>query len=108
MSIFFTGGDEVATTVARLRALADDLERMAMFQPSAELAGAPIVSHWSWTSRKTSALAGFVEGHPILDSKFIVTSEVFAIDRQRGWARTFSRFYRLGPALPLPKEPAHV
>ncbi|WP_422394811.1 DUF6634 family protein [Pelagibacterium nitratireducens] len=38
-----------------------------------------------------------VQAHPYLDNGPIVTSEVYALDHAAGWARTFSRFYRLGP-----------
>jgi hypothetical protein len=98
MTIHFPGGGDVATTIANLRALAADLERMTMFQPSSELNDAPMISNWSRTNRSIGALAGLVVGHPTLPNKLVVTSEVFAIDEQRGWARTFSRFYRLGEA----------
>jgi hypothetical protein len=35
-------------------------------------------------------------GHPLLGDRDVVTSEVYAIDRQAGWVRTLSRFYALG------------
>lgn len=107
MSITFTGGDEVATTIARLRALADDLERMTMFQPNRELSDVPELQHWAWDSRRRPCLIGFVSDHPSLPDGPGMTSEVYAIDRQLGWVRTFSRFYRLGPALTLPKDNQH-
>jgi len=47
--------------------------------------------------RMRPALAGATTGHPLLgDCPIIRTSELFAIDADRGWARTYSRFYRLG------------
>lgn len=104
MTIHFPGAGDVASTIESLRALADDLERLTMFQPNAELEAAPIIRNWSHTPRSVGALAGVVDGHPILGDKFVVTSEVFAIDAQRGWARTLSRFYRLGDALACNKE----
>jgi hypothetical protein len=104
MSILFPGGGDSASTVANLRALADDLERMAMFQPNAELEGAPTLHDWSAVRRPVGGLSGIVEAHPLLGTRPVVTSEVFAIDRKRGWARTFSRFYRLGEAADFNKE----
>lgn len=40
---------------------------------------------------------GAVVGHPLLgDLSHIHTSELFAIGEAAGWARTWSRYYRLG------------
>lgn len=96
MSIEFPGAGDIASTVARLRTLADDLERMTVFRPSSELEGAPRLHSWRPILRPRPALTGWVEGHPALGSKEVVTSEIFAIDPQAGWARAFSRFYALG------------
>lgn len=104
MSIHFPGGDDVATTVGRLRALADDLERLTMFRPRIELDGAPTIENWSPTHRRVGTLVGLVEDHPLLGNKLVVTSEVYATNPKQGWARTFSRFYRLGSALAPTKE----
>jgi hypothetical protein len=41
------------------------------------------------------ALAGFAIGHPILGTQQITTSQLFAIDPNGRWARTFSRYYVL-------------
>ncbi|WP_428990946.1 DUF6634 family protein [Methylocapsa aurea] len=46
--------------------------------------------------RITPALAGAVAGHPALGDRSIVTSDLCALDAAAGWARTSSRFYRLG------------
>lgn len=104
MSIFFRGGGDSASTIANLRALADDLERMTMFQPNGELEDAPTLNGWSPVLRPVGGLTGFVQGHPLLGTRHVVTSEVFAMDAERGWARTFSRFYHLGDAAELTKE----
>ena len=104
MTILFSGGGDSASTIAHLRALADDLERMTMFRLDAELNGAPTLNGWAPVMRPIGGLSGFVEGHPVLGTRHIVTSQLFAIDEQRGWARTFSRFYRLGDALADNKE----
>ena len=97
MSIIFPGGDEPVVTVAKLRALADDIERMTMFVPGdAELDDAPLLKDWDFAMCAAPALDGIVVGHPILGDSEVITSEVFAVDADFRWARTFNRFYRLG------------
>lgn len=83
----------------RLRRLADDLDRIAadMAPTSAELAQAPLLVDWRLTVLLSGlSLTGFVAGHPLLGSKNIVTSPVWVLDPDLAWARTLSRFYRLG------------
>jgi hypothetical protein len=67
------------------------------------LAACPIIERWHWTTYPGSAdpaLTGIVCGHPILaDGRPIVTSPVLACDLTGRWARTASRFYRLGRPL---------
>jgi hypothetical protein len=98
MSIKFFGDGDPTVTVANLRALADDLERMTVFRPGSELDGAPKLDAWHLCLRPRPALAGWASDHPLLGSRQIVTSELFAIDCRAGWVRTASRFYTLGAA----------
>lgn len=96
MTIHFPGDGDPVATVARLRALAADLESMTVFMPNTELDDAPILDDWSMCMRPIRALTGWTTGHPLLGSREVVTSELFAIDAGGRWARTYSRFYRLG------------
>jgi hypothetical protein len=96
MSIEFIGDGDIAVTIARLRALADDLESMTVFAPRTQLTGAPSIWNWRPILRPRPALHGWTMGHPLLGDRDVVTSEVYAIDRQAGWVRTLSRFYALG------------
>jgi len=96
MTIYFPSGDDPVATAARLRALADDIERMAMFTPNAELDDAPLLDDWEFAMRAVPILAGNAVGHPILGNREVCTSEIFAIDTEFGWVRSLSRFYRLG------------
>ncbi|AWN37703.1 DUF6634 family protein [Methylobacterium radiodurans] len=93
-----------------LRALADDLERIADGGgPTAEdLAHAPVLEQWESAARITRCLVGVVGGHPNLPSgKQVRTSEVYATDG-RSWARTLSRFYVLRtPRQELPSVNVH-
>ena len=92
-----------------LRALADQadnlvdaLRRLAAGAPNrADLADAPVLDCWRPASRFAPALLGLVDGHPIIGAnRTTLTSELFAIDTDAGWARTWSRWYRLGDPLP--------
>lgn len=64
-----------------------------------DLAGAPVLDRWipmlEFTGRVL--LCGRVTGHPVLGDDHIHTSQLFGLGD--GWARTFSRWYRLGTPL---------
>lgn len=49
---------------------------------------------------RTIVLWGLVSGHPEIGRDFTTTSELIALDRERGWARTWNRWYRLAAPLP--------
>ena len=97
---------DLAAIAAQARDLADALRRLAYNggRPSAaDLAGATVIDCWLPTTRLAPALIGLVTGHPRVGSesaKGTITSEVFAVNTTAGWARTWSRFYRLGDAAP--------
>lgn len=83
----------------RLRRLADDLDRVAagVAPTAAELAQAPLLVDWRLAVLLSGlSLTGFVAGHPILGARTIVTSPLWVLDPDLTWARTLSRFYRLG------------
>jgi hypothetical protein len=71
-----------------------------------EMAQAPVLENWRVVILQVErqaepsmlpALAGSVTGHPGLgDSKLIRTSQLVWLDRDRRWARTRNRVYRLG------------
>jgi Family of unknown function (DUF6634) len=84
---------------AKLRHLANDLDRIAdkAAPAAAELLQAPLLVDWRLALGLSGlALTGFAAGHPLLGSKKIVTSPLWVLDPQLRWARTLSRFYRLG------------
>jgi hypothetical protein len=85
-------------TYRRSKSLAEDLARLAVGQqPTAgDLSAAPIIDDWTIADRQESALAGLISGHPVLGTRPGITSSVFALDLDHGWARTWSRWYRLG------------
>jgi len=94
-----------------LRALFRDLRAIhAGSGPDPKLlASAPLLTGWRLVLAPDGLrLTGDVAGHPKLGQrKGIVTSPVFALDpRAWAWARTWSRYYRLGSpcAAPSPKR----
>jgi hypothetical protein len=85
----------------RLKALIADLKKLASgWRPDATtLAEAPLIEDWyadHYPGTRNVCLVGKVTGHPVLGNKVVTTSAVMAIDPQYQWARTHSRFYRLG------------
>ncbi len=75
--------------------------------PPPELAQAPLLENWRVTIvhikrggdplHMIPVLVGSVAGHPQLgDSRTIRTSQLIWLDRNRKWARTWNRVYRLG------------
>jgi hypothetical protein len=82
-----------------LEQLTDDLRSLRMGEgPSErELQACPIIDQWSFGFLPAPCLVGAVYGHPILSKRSSIhTSELILIDPSKRWARTWSRFYRLG------------
>jgi hypothetical protein len=102
MTILFPG-DAPHSALASAQSLAADLACLvASEQPSAgALASAPVIDWWLPAFRSSGAFIGKISGRPnITNGRTGVTSQLFVIDPAMGWARTWSRFYRLG-------RPAH-
>ena len=92
-------GDDPDNLMAKLEALARDIGRIRSgdYPSRAELEAAPVLHAWGPAARLTTCLVGSVRGHPILHGhREITTSELYAIDPLRSWARTYSRLYILG------------
>jgi hypothetical protein len=86
----------------RLRTLADDCDRLELGRPvsSLLLQKAPLLEDWApAVTPQGVQLIGHVTGHPLLGDRAIATSPVWFADPDGAWARTLSRFYRLGPPL---------
>jgi hypothetical protein len=89
--------------IARLKRLLADIEAIAAGQhPGREILGdAPLLNGWTLTLQTEPCLTGVVEGHPeIADLRPVVTSGLWVLAPDMGYARTLSRFYALG----LPAE----
>ena len=92
-------GSNPRQTIDACRRLADDLEYLiAHGRPAdAALLNAPLLDQWRHVLAPSAALAGIVDGHPLLrDGRPAVTSNLFAIAPAAGFARTWNRWYRLG------------
>jgi hypothetical protein len=102
----------VADDVRKLRKLADDLERLSqgIVPTQAELAASPEVDIYWLDTRPVVCLRGDLFGHPRLSAPHVTTTQVWAFAPELGWARTHSRWYRLGDALQdrLPPGVTHV
>jgi len=62
-----------------------------------DLLNAPLLNPWRidiWDGH--FRLYGACTGHPEIDDPFVTTSPLLALDPDRGWARTRSRWYRVG------------
>lgn len=59
---------------------------------------APVLDCWVMTQRSVPCLAGLSSGHPRLvgNGRPITTSDLWLLSDDRTWARTLSRWYRLG------------
>lgn len=86
--------------MARLLALAADMERVRCGVPPEVMADeeSPILDRWILAQRIVPCLAGRSTGHPRLvgEGRLICTSDLWLLSEDRAWARTLSRWYRLG------------
>lgn len=89
---------------ARLKAyrlISRDIERIIRGEaPSAaDLANAPFLDLWGFVASQEVSLYGHVINHPLIGPGPVTTSTLCAIDPLGTWARTNSRWYRLGNRL---------
>lgn len=85
-------------------AFLDHLQALIDVQPTAdELKNAPFLDRWcAIQDYRELILIGFVSGHPRLrEGARARTSLVFQIRPEKGWARTWSRFFRIGEHSPM-------
>jgi hypothetical protein len=84
---------------ARLIALLSDMDQLrAGVRPEHLAADAPFLDRWTVGYRPVACLVGLSTGHPLLpgDGRQIATSDLMLMSQDRSWARTLSRWYRLG------------
>lgn len=84
----------------RLQSLCSDLAAIANgYRPEKELMNAPFLDDFGPSFRWEPCLTGNVQGHPIVRGPAIQTSGLWAYSPDLGFARTLSRYYRLGQPL---------
>lgn len=93
--------EQLAAEAERLRALVLDIERILEGAPPQAIAGeepVPILNRWLVANRATPCLVGLSTSHPKLAgvNRLIATSDVWLLAADKTWARTLSRWYRLG------------
>lgn len=93
-------GSAFVDGMARVAALLADMEKIQQGLPPAAMARreAPILDRWILASTMVPCLAGLSTGHPLLvgENRLICTSDLWLLSQDRTWARTLSRWYRLG------------
>jgi hypothetical protein len=91
---------EFECEMERTAALVADMESIRRGVPPQVMAGddAPVLDRWVLAKRGAPCLAGLSTGHPKLvgENRLISTSELWLLSKDRSWARTLSRWYRLG------------
>lgn len=79
--------------VLKLRSLADDLDTLNGPRDRS----APLIYDWTLSRRAVPCLVGRSVGHPTVAAENpMFTGELFYFDEERGIARSFNRWYRLG------------
>ena len=91
---------DFACEMERLATLVADMERIHRGVPPQVVAGddVPILDRWVLAMRPAPCLAGLSTGHPKLvgENRLIGTSDLWLLSKDHTWARTLSRWYRLG------------
>jgi hypothetical protein len=103
MMLFRQGGPNdgmLEAETARLTRLATDMERVleGILPQAIVTEEPPLFDRWILGNTLASCLVGFSTGHPTLVgvNRAIATSNVWLMSDDMTWARTLSRWYRLG------------
>ena len=85
--------------IRKLQALLEDLVaiREGDLPNQDRLGDAPLIDNWHLATRQIMCLRGEISRHPRLGyAPHGTTSDLWLLAPQRGFARTMSRYYRLG------------
>jgi hypothetical protein len=90
---------ELSALAGRLRDLAFALDEIVLVGPRG-IDATVTISDWVTAKRAVPILVGRMEGHPtIKDGRIGATTEIYFLDEAAGLARSFNRWYRLGPGV---------
>ena len=94
--------EDIFREIARVQRIAVDLELVARGQlPSEEtLLSAPLMDAWTVALREVPWLVGICGNQPRLNGPVVTTMAPWVFVPDLHWARTLSRFYRLGTPRP--------
>ena len=103
--LLFVPGDPASrlflVELDRLKSIVADMEQIACgAKPENIVQGrdTPMLNHWAPATREEPVLFGASSGHPLLpgSDRPIVTRSLYLMATDGSWARTRSRWYRLG------------
>jgi hypothetical protein len=93
-------GNDLAVAAKYMRALADDLDRIAAggAPTAAELAAAPVIDRWrpELSEHDEPAVSGIVSGDRFHADGERLRLEIVAADPDLAWIRALLGFYRVG------------
>ena len=97
---------DIFQNIARVEQIAIDLEMVARGELPSEqtLSSAPLIEFWRVALRPVPCLVGVCGDHPRLNGPMITTTDLWMFAPDLGWARTLSRFYRLGTPRPAGEQ----
>jgi hypothetical protein len=91
---------ELVSQARRLKALSADMERVleGLLPEAIITEEPPLLDRWILGNTLAPCLVGLSTGHPTLvgANRAIATSNVWLMSDDMTWARTLSRWYRLG------------
>jgi hypothetical protein len=103
MMVFNQGseaGEFFISETARLNTLVADMERILGRSLPETIAdrNPPVLERWILAQRTVPCLVGLATGHATLPGRgrLICTSDLWLLSQDHTWARTLSRWYRLG------------
>lgn len=92
---------ELQAQLKAYRSITRDLERVIRGEAPTEtdLSNAPMLDMWCFATSQDLCLVGYVADHPLIGSGPVTSSTLCILDPHGNWARTYSRWYRLGNRL---------
>lgn len=92
---------ELQQRLQAYRSITRDLERVIKGEgpTDVDLLNSPYLDVWGFVASRDVCLYGLVSDHPMVGPGPVTTSTLCILDPRGKWARTVSRWYRLGTRL---------